>query len=80
MISKHLQPQGYFHPPHSWALIIFLKNWNMLLNMPMITIPPTISLNTGPDDYLIELAVAGFSKEGIELNCMKDSNCYRRTC
>ena len=29
--------------------------------------PPHNIIVTGPDDYLIELAVAGFSKEGIDI-------------
>jgi molecular chaperone IbpA len=49
-----------------------IKRWNTLTSTKVVTFPPYNLIKSGEDHYTVELAVAGYSKEDIEITVEKD--------
>jgi molecular chaperone IbpA len=49
-----------------------IKRWNSLTSTKVVTFPPYNLIKSDDDHYTVELAVAGYSKEDIEITVEKD--------
>ena len=49
-----------------------IKRWNSLTTTKVATFPPYNLIKTDEDHYTVELAVAGYSKDDIEITVEKD--------
>lgn len=49
-----------------------ISRWNSLTNMKVATFPPYNLIKTDDDHYVVELALAGYTKEDIEVTVEKD--------
>lgn len=49
-----------------------IKRWNSITSTKVVTFPPYNLIKSDDDHYTVELAVAGYSKDDIEITVQKD--------
>lgn len=49
-----------------------VDRWNSLTNVKLVTFPPYNLIKVDEDNYTVEVAIAGYSKEDIEITVEKD--------